>query len=70
MLESTHELQIGDVIISIDGVSSNILDVHASYHIRLFHRAGDTMNLGVIRNGTTVQIPLQTQRQVFRRVED
>lgn len=70
LIETTHELEIGDIITSINGKTSDALGLHSSYHIRIFHRAGDTLTLGVQRGDSVLQIPLHTKRQVFRRMED
>lgn len=62
-----HTLEPGDVIFSVDGVETDPLATSCDLYIRLRVRAGDSVTLGVIRNGERIEAALNTQRKHFRK---
>lgn len=64
----THTLEVGDVIVSVDGVETDPLATSCSLYIQLRVRAGDSVTLGVIRNGERIDTALNTHRQNFRKI--
>jgi hypothetical protein len=62
-----HELKVDDVIVSVDGVTSDPLADSAEAFIRLRRKAGDRVTMEVLRNGERVSMPLQTFRMSFRK---
>ncbi len=63
----THTLEEGDIVVSVDGVETDPLATSCALYIQLRVRAGDSVTLGVIRNGERIDTPLNTQRQHFRK---
>jgi hypothetical protein len=66
MLKS-HELKIGDIVYAVDGVSRDDFANTAEFYIRLRKKAGDSVTLGVIRDGKRLEMPLKTFRMSFRK---
>ena len=62
-----HTLEPGDVIVSVDGVETDPLATSCALYIQLRVRAGDSVTLGVIRNGESIDTPLNTERKHFRK---
>ena len=62
-----HTLEAGDVIVSVDGVDTDPLATSCALYIQLRVRAGDSVTLGVIRNGERIDTPLNTERKNFRK---
>lgn len=62
-----HTLEAGDVIVSVDGVETDPLATSCALYIQLRVRAGDSVTLGVIRNGKRIDTPLNTERLNFRK---
>jgi len=63
----THTLEVGDVIVSVNGVETDTLATSCGLYIQLRVRAGDSVMLGVIRNGERIDTTLNTHRQHFRK---
>ena len=63
----THELQVGDVVLAYDGVRSDPLSDSCALAIRLNVRAGDSVRLSVLRGDETIELPLETHRQYYRK---
>ena len=70
VVESAHELKVGDIITAVEGEERNALGTGIQLHIKIFHRSGDSLELTVMREGKLLKLPLHTKRKVFRRVED
>jgi C-terminal processing protease CtpA/Prc len=66
MLKS-HQLKVGDIVWSVDGVSRDEAANTAEFFIRLRKKAGDSVTLGVIRDGKRLEMPLKTFRMSFRK---
>lgn len=66
-VNGTHRLEVGDVIVSVDGVETDPLATTVKLYLQLRVRAGDAVQLGVLRNGEPMETTLQTQRQHFRK---
>jgi C-terminal processing protease CtpA/Prc len=66
MLKS-HQLKVGDIIYAVDGVSRDEVANTAEFYIRLRKKAGDSVTLGVIRDGKRLEMPLKTFRMNFRK---
>ena len=63
----THTLEVGDVVVSVNGVETDSLATSCGLYIQLRVRAGDSVTLGVIRNGERIDTTLNTERQHFRK---
>ncbi|MYB51043.1 MAG: hypothetical protein F4X77_02410 [Acidobacteriia bacterium] len=66
ILES-HQLQIGDVIYGVDGVTRDEVANSAELHIKLRRLAGSELSLQVLRRGERIEMPLKTTRMSFRK---
>ena len=62
-----HEVQPGDVIYAVDGVESDPLIPDCLLYLRLNVTAGNETTLGVIRDGARLDMPVRTQRQLYRK---
>ncbi|MCH6256347.1 PDZ domain-containing protein [Puniceicoccaceae bacterium K14] len=67
LLEDAHELEEGDIIVSVENVQKDELTQDVIIHIKLKHRAGNSITLGVLREGTLQEMTLKTKRQRFRK---
>lgn len=67
LLEDAHELEEGDVIVSVDNIQKNNVTQDVITHIKLRHRAGSSMTLGVLREGSLQEMTLKTKRQRYRK---
>jgi len=63
----SHDLRVGDIIFAVDGVERDQLAHTAELFIKLRRAAGDSVTLGVIRDGKRFQMPLKTYRMSFRK---
>lgn len=63
----THGLELGDVIVSVNGVETDPLATSCTLYIQLRVRAGDSVPLGVLRNGERMETMLNTHRRHFRK---
>lgn len=63
----SHGLEVGDVIVAVDGVSQDKIAHTAELYLKLRKTPGDQCNLEVLRNGQKVQVPLKTFRMSFRK---
>jgi serine protease Do len=62
-----HELQVGDVIVAVDGVEKDGNANTAALYLILKKTPGDTAKLTVLRAGKRIEMPLQTVRMSFRK---
>ncbi|MEM9159736.1 MAG: PDZ domain-containing protein, partial [Verrucomicrobiota bacterium] len=67
LLEGAHDLEEGDIIVSVDGVKTDEVTQDVITHIKLHHKAGESMTLGVYREGAVQEMPLTTKRQRYRK---
>lgn len=67
LMYEAHELKVGDMITAVNGIQTNHLTQDLSTHIKLSHRAGDTVQLSIIREGAEMTLPLTTGRLSFRK---
>ncbi len=63
----SHELKVGDVIVSVDGADIDPQADTAEFYIKLRKKAGDSVTLEVLRDGQRIKMPLQTYRMSFRK---
>ncbi len=66
-LLGAHELLVGDVVFAVDGATR---DEHANtpeLHVKLRKKSGSAMELGVLREGERLTMPLRTARMSFRK---
>jgi hypothetical protein len=63
----THELQVGDIVVGVDGVERDDLAHTADLYVKLRKTAGDSVTLDVLRNGQRLKMPLKTYRMNFRK---
>lgn len=63
----THSLEVGDIVASVDGVETDSLATSCGLYIQLRVRAGDSVDLGILRNGERMTTRLNTHRQHFRK---
>ena len=66
-IRKSHELQVGDIIVAVDGVDRDDLVNTAELFIKVHTKAGDSVKLDVIREGQRIQMPLHTQILSFRK---
>jgi serine protease Do len=63
----SHDLKVGDVIFSVDGIERDEIANTAELYIKLRKPAGDVVTLGVIRDGKRMSMKLTTYRLGFRK---
>ena len=63
-----HEIEAGDVIHAVDGVEADPPIEDCLLYLRLNVTSGDETTLGVIRDGTRMDMTVRTQRQLFRKL--
>ena len=66
-MTKSHELKVGDIIFSIDGVERDDTADTAELYIKLRKTAGDVVTLGVMRDGRRLPMKLTTYRLGFRK---
>lgn len=64
-----HELQLGDIIYSVNGVEEDALTRNVELYMKLNVRAGDAYSLKLIRNGERMDMQGKTRRWSFRKPE-
>ena len=62
-----HDLQVGDIIVAVDGKDRDAHANTASLFIVLYKKPGDTGTLEVLRDGKKITMPLKTIRMSFRK---
>lgn len=72
VLNGHHSLEIGDVIVAVDGKNSNPVTSDLVAYIKIFHPANGTLELSVLRSGEPAVVQLKTSQQNFRKapIED
>jgi hypothetical protein len=63
----SHDLRIGDIVYSVDGVERDEHANTAEFYIRLRKTAGSEVKIGVLREGKRIEMPLRTFRMSFRK---
>ncbi len=63
----SHELRVGDVIVAVDGAAKDEYADTADLFIRLRKKAGDDVQLSVLRDGQPLAMTLKTFRMNFRK---
>lgn len=63
----SHDLQVGDIIVSVDGVERDEIAHTAELFIKLRRKPEDSMTLSIIRGGQRLQMPLKSFRLGFRK---
>jgi hypothetical protein len=66
-LTKSHQLRVGDIVFAVDGVERDDMANTAELFIKLRKTAGDTVTLGVIRDGNRISMKLKTYRLSFRK---
>jgi hypothetical protein len=66
-IRGSHDLHVGDIIVSVDGVERDDFANTADLFIKLRKKAGDRAMLDVIRDGTHFHMTLQTHVLSFRK---
>jgi len=66
-LTKSHQLRVGDIVFAVDGVERDDMANTAELFIKLRKTAGDTVTLGVIREGKRISTKLKTYRLSFRK---
>jgi hypothetical protein len=66
-IRGAHDLKVGDIIVSVDGVERDEFANTADLFIKLRKKAGDAATLDVIRDGKRLQMRLQTHVLSFRK---
>ncbi len=61
------EWKLGDVIYGVEGVYTDPVANFAELHIKLRHRAGDTVTVEMIRDGKKFTSELVTERENYRK---
>jgi S1-C subfamily serine protease len=63
----SHDLQIGDIIVAVDGVEQDELAHTAELYMKLRKKPEESVTLDVLRAGKRIQMPLRTYRMSFRK---
>jgi hypothetical protein len=63
----SHDLHVGDIIYAVDGARRDPDANTAELYIKLRKTAGDSVTLGVLRDGKRLAMPLKTYRMSFRK---
>ncbi len=63
----SHDLKVGDIIVSVDGKDRDENADTASLYVVLHKTPGDTATLEVLRDGKRISMPLKTIRMSFRK---
>ncbi len=63
----SHELRVGDIVFAVDGVERDPIANTAELFIKLRRKPGETVTLGVLREGRRTQMPLKTYKVGFRK---
>ena len=66
-IRKSHDLEQGDVILSVNGVDRDEFAHTAELFLKLHTKAGDSAKLEVLRNGKRLQMPIQTSILSFRK---
>ena len=66
-LLGSHELQVGDIVYGVDGVTSDEVADTPELHIKLRKQAGETVTLQVLRADKHLELALKTSRMSFRK---
>jgi len=66
-LMKSHDLRVGDIVVSVDGVERHEIATTADLYIKLTKKPEESVMLGVIRDGKRIQMPLKTFRLGFRK---
>ncbi|MFD2158547.1 Trx7/PDZ domain-containing (seleno)protein [Rubritalea tangerina] len=69
-LSRNHQLKVGDIITAVDGRYSDPRTSDLKAHIQLCHSAGKTRQLTLIRDQSTLTLPLLTGRKAFRKATE
>lgn len=64
---NVHELQVGDIVYSVNGVDHSNLTTDIVAYIKLFTTAGEPFTMGYIRDGQRHQMQAETRRWDFRK---
>ena len=62
-----HELKTGDIVYAVNGVERDDLATTPELYIKLHATVGDTVTLGIIRDGQRLNMPLRTHGMAFRK---
>jgi len=63
----SHQLKVGDIVFSVDGVERDPIAHIAEFYIKLRRKAGDAVQLGVLRDGARITMELKSFRMSFRK---
>ena len=66
-LMKSHDLRIGDIIVSVDGVERHEIAITADFYIKLTKKPEESVMLEIIRDGKRMRMPLKTFRLGFRK---
>jgi C-terminal processing protease CtpA/Prc len=66
-LTKSHQLKAGDIVFSVNGMEKDDIANTPELYIKLHNNPGDSVNLGVIRDGRRIQMNLKTYRVSFRK---
>jgi hypothetical protein len=62
-----HELRLGDIVYAVDRVETDEIANTPDLFIKLRKTAGDTVTVGVLRDGKRFDMSVRTQRMFFRK---
>ena len=66
-LMKSHDLRVGDIVVSVDGVERHEIATTADLYIKLTKKPEESVMLEVIRDGKRMKMPLKTFRLGFRK---
>jgi hypothetical protein len=64
---SIHTLKVADIIFDVDGATQDPLTQNCRLYIKLTQRAGETLNVKVIRDGKVIETEINSERQSYRK---
>jgi hypothetical protein len=62
-----HTLQKGDIVYAVNGVETSKLTRNVERYLKLTTRAGDSVQVKLLRNGQPLELTVKTHRQYFRK---
>jgi serine protease Do len=65
-----HQLRPGDIVYSVDGVQEDELTQNVRAYIKLSAIAGESVVVGVLRDGQKMETTVNTYRQYFRKAKE
>ena len=62
-----HDLKVGDVVYSVDGVEEDEFTQNLEIYVKLNKTAGEDLTVGILRDGEKMDVKIRTRRERFRK---